>query len=783
MEKKIIDKVEDHLILQKALDSFEDGFLIISESVIDYCNKSLADLIAYSTEEIIGKPMDYFVSEIYKPVIRRYHEMKLSGQSAPKQYKIEIVSKNKELIPVLVSVGIFNFKGKVFTVVLVKNIQEEITKEEEYRKKEVQFAEIFNNTEIFICLCDLEGKIIVSNSKFDNLFGFLRETVGEINLKYLFNDERISKFFDEVGKNPKKKPKLNLSIKFDFENKSKWFNTYLNVIKYKETTIGILFSMTDISKEIELQSKNEFKKLLLENLMNSFPESIYFKDEFSRFIRVNKATLEKFNLKSFDEIIGKTDFELFENEHAFQARDDEIKLLKGEVDFVRNIEKETFKDKKIKWVLTTKIPLKDNDGKIFGTVGISRDITEIRKNELILEALFKISSAVTKVENLQQLFNEIHSIIKTLMKADNFYIALVDWESNIISFPYFVDKYDSQPQPRKLKKGLTEYILRIKEPMLIDRKKDFELRLKGETELIGEPSAIWLGVPLKINDRVIGALVIQDYEDENTYGFEEREILTYVSEQIALAINKLSDEQKLKSYSNELKELIATKDKLFSIISHDLKSPIQGIMGLSELLLEDVDILSPEELKEDLKEINNSVKMLYKLIENLLDWSRFQTGRMQLKPITLNAFILIDNVINPLLQNAKMKNIKINNNVNPSHFIIGDENLLHSLFHNLISNSIKFTNLNGEININSEIVEDKILFEVADNGIGISSENIEKIFQFDSSLTTIGTNNERGTGLGLVLCKEIVNAHKGNIKLTSEVGKGTKISFDLIKSN
>jgi PAS domain S-box-containing protein len=783
VEEKSINKVEDYFILQKALDSFEDGFLIVNESIIEYCNKSLADLIGYTTEEIIGKPKDYYVSEIYKPIINKYHEMKLSGQLAPKQYKIEIVTKSNEIIPVLVSVGIFNFYERVFTVILVKNIQEQIAREEDYLKKEVQFREIFDNTEIFICLCDLEGKIIVSNSSFDSLFGFLQETTGDINLKYLFNDERISKYFDEVEKNPKEKPKLNLSIKFDFESKSKWFNTYLNVIKYKETTIGILFSMTDISKEIELQSKNEFKKLLLQNLMNSFPESIYFKDEFSRFIQVNKATLEKFNLKSFDEIIGKTDFELFESEHALQARDDEIKLLNGEVDFIRNIEKETFKDKKIKWVLTTKIPLKDNQGKIFGTVGISRDITEIRKNELILEALFKISSAVTKVENLQQLFFEIHSIVKTLMKADNFYIALVDWNSNIISFPYFVDKYDSQPQPRKLKKGLTEYILRIKEPMLIDRKKDFELRLKGETELIGEPSAIWLGVPLKINDNVIGVIVIQDYEDENTYGIEEREILTYVSEQIALAINKLSDEQKLKSYSNELKELIATKDKLFSIISHDLKSPIQGIMGLSELLVEDVDILSPEEIKEDLKEINNAVKMLYKLIENLLDWSRFQTGRMQLKPVTLNAFILVDNVINPLLQTAKLKNIKINNNINPSHFIIGDENLLHSLFHNLISNSIKFTNLNGEINVNSKISDDKIFFEVTDNGIGISPENIEKIFKFDSSLTTSGTSNERGTGLGLVLCKEIVTAHKGNIKLTSEVGKGTKISFDLIKSN
>ena len=772
---------KDHLILQKALNSFEDGFLIINNSVIEYCNKSLADLIGYSTDEIIGKPKDYFVSEVYKPIINKFYELKLAGKSAPKQYQIEIISKDNKIIPTLVSVGNFSFLDKNYTVVLVKDIRDQIDKEEEFRKKEVQFTEIFNNTAIFVSLCDLEGKIIVSNSSFDDLFRSYRESIGQINLKNLFNDKRIYDFFERVEKNPNKSHKTDLTLKFEFGNKSKWLNIFLNVIKYKNAVIGILFSMTDISKEVELQSKNEFKKLLLQNLMNYFPESIYFKDEFSRFIRVNKATLDKFNLKSFDQIIGKTDFELFDNEHAAQAKNDEIKLLAGEVEFIRNIEKETFRDKKIKWVLTTKIPLKDNEGKIFGTVGISRDITELRKNQLLLEALFKISSAVTRVENLQQLFGEIHEIMKTLMKAENFFIALVDENNTMISFPYFVDKYDPQPQPRKLGRGLTEYILRMKEPMLIDKKKDLELRLKGETELIGEPSAIWLGVPLKINEDVIGVLVVQDYEDETTYGIEEKEILTYVSEQIALAITKISDEQKLKSYSDELKELVATKDKLFSIISHDLKSPIQGILGLTELLYEDLDDLSPEEIKSEILEINKSTKNLYKLIENLLDWSRFQTGRMQLSPVTLNAFILVDTVIAPLLQTAKLKSIKINNNVNPSHFIVGDENLLRSLFHNLIANAIKFTEENGQIDINSESADNKIIFEVADNGIGISPENIEKIFKFDSSLTTMGTNKEKGTGLGLVLCKEIVNAHKGEINIVSEVGKGTKISFDLLR--
>lgn len=776
-----LHKVSDSPLIKTALDWIDDGILIIKDSIIEYCNQYFSDLIGYSFEEIIGKPKDYFISNGFKPILNKYYEMRLENKPSPKEYQIEIVNKNKEIIPTVISINSFKHQGYLYSIIMIKDYREDLLKREEDKKREVQFFEIFKNTAIIICLCDLEGKIIISNKSFEEFFSSYIKSHREINIKEFFDDNRVSKFFESVHKYPDKNSKLNFSIQIKFDDKSRWLNVFLNVIKYKNTVIGILFSMNDITNQIDLQTKNEFEKLLLSNLMNYFPESIYFKDEFSRFIRVNKATLEKFNLKNFNEIIGKTDFELFENEHATLARDDEVSLLEGEKDFVRVIEKETYKDQKIKWVLTTKIPLKDNEEKRFGTVGISRDITEIRKSELLLEALFKISSSVTKVENLNELFSEIHSIVKTLMKADNFFIALYDEENNMISFPYFLDKYDEPPKQRKLKRGLTEYILRIKEPMLIDSKKDLELRAKGETELIGEPAAIWLGVPLRTNNKVIGVLVVQDYEDEKTYGIEERDILNYVSEQIALAINKLSDEQKLKTYSNELRELVATKDKLFSIIAHDLKSPIQGLLGLSELALEDLDNSSSEDLRDDLTEIRNSSQILYKLIENLLEWSRFQTGRIQIQPRTLNTLILVDNVIKGLIQNARLKKIKINNNVNPGHFIVGDENLLHSLFHNLIANSIKFTEVGGEININSFDENDKIKFVIEDNGIGIMPENLEKIFKFDSSLTTIGTNNEKGSGLGLVLCKEIVQAHKGNINLESEVGKGTRISFDLFR--
>jgi len=124
------------------------------------------------------------------------------------------------------------------------------------------------------------------------------------------------------------------------------------------------------------------------------------------------------------------------------------------------------------------------------------------------------------------------------MKADNFYIAMYNDETNIVSFPYFVDQVDPPPEARKAGRGLTEYILRTGKPQLIDAETDLKLRSIGETSLIGEPTQIWLGVPLKVQGKTIGVIVVQDYNDATTYGENEKEILTYVSEQIALAIDK-----------------------------------------------------------------------------------------------------------------------------------------------------------------------------------------------------------------------------------------------------
>jgi signal transduction histidine kinase len=307
------------------------------------------------------------------------------------------------------------------------------------------------------------------------------------------------------------------------------------------------------------------------------------------------------------------------------------------------------------------------------------------------------------------------------------------------------------------------------------------LREAGETSLLGEPTKIWLGVPLKVEGKTIGVIVVQDYSDPLTYGEEEKEILTYISEQIALAIDKKYNEEKIIEYSEELKELNASKDKFFSIIAHDLKSPFHGLLGLTRMIVEEYDSMSESEVRQYLQIIKDSTESTYKLIENLLEWSRLESGKMKYNPALQNMFMIVEDTRILLNQNARMKNINLRNKLGHQSFVWGDDTMLQSLIQNLISNAIKFTPTGGSIEIFEKRFDEYIEFIVSDTGIGIKEKDLEKLFRIDMNFTTKGTNQEKGTGLGLALCKEIINIHGGNIFVQSKVGEGTKIIFTLNK--
>ena len=238
-------------------------------------------------------------------------------------------------------------------------------------------------------------------------------------------------------------------------------------------------------------------------------------------------------------------------------------------------------------------------------------------------------------------------------------------------------------------------------------------------------------------------------------------------------------EEAIKRYSKEMEEINAEKDKFFSIISHDLRSPFQGLLGLSNAMIEEFETLTPEETKLFINNIHNSAKNLFNLIENLLQWSRIQRGKLDLQLVTTDLYEEILYVFNLLQRNASDKNIKLINEVNENMKVISDINILHSTLQNLISNAIKFTPRHGEIKITAEKDVEFVSVSVIDSGVGIAENDIQKLFRIDAQHSTAGTEREVGTGLGLIICKEFIQRQGGNIWVESEVGKGSTFTFTL----
>ena len=247
--------------------------------------------------------------------------------------------------------------------------------------------------------------------------------------------------------------------------------------------------------------------------------------------------------------------------------------------------------------------------------------------------------------------------------------------------------------------------------------------------------------------------------------------------------NKLLEVQKAEIHKQalELSHANETKDKFFSIIAHDLRSPFNAIIGFSTLLKECYDDFSEDERRGFVEEIDNSARKTLDMLNDLLTWARAQNKRIDITKEWLQLNHLTENVLHAMLPSAKRKNIELINLITVENRVYADKNTLNMVMTNLTNNAIKFTPDNGEVSVSAEENDFETMIHVKDNGIGISPENLEKIFRIDINFSTTGTHNETGTGLGLILCKEFIELNDGHLTVESTVGKGTTFTIHLPK--
>lgn len=579
-------------------------------------------------------------------------------------------------------------------------------------------------------------------------------------------------------------------------------------------------------EEIEQQSNEmihqnrilENERNMLRTLIDTVPDVIYIKDNQSRFISANKKILDVMKAPSYEFLEGKTDFDFYPHEIAKLYFDDEQKIVESGKPLIGKEEIGFDIEGNKRIISTSKVPFFDSDGRILGIVGVGHDITEIKnvqeqlKNQA--DDLKKINAILEeRQEEIQQQSESLGEQNNILEKERNLLRTLID---NMPDYIYIKDR-----ESRFL--TVNKKLMEVQHAKTLDEiigKTDFdltptreaaELYFNDEKRIIETGKAIInkeeIGFDENDRERVISTTKVpfydangevagivgigrditkqknaekqlreqaQNLQEVNVLLEERQEKIQEQAEEINKHLNHL------KKANTQLEQLNATKNKFFSIIAHDLKNPFQAIFGFSELLMRNYSDFDDPQKIELLGMIKMSSESAFNLLENLLQWARTQTDRIKYNPVDLNVGELIQQNIELSKPAADKKQIILVPEVIGDSNAFADKNMINLVIRNLISNAIKFTDEQGTIRVKCiEKDKNELAISISDTGIGISKENVDKLFKIDEYFSTSGTAGESGTGLGLIICREFVEKNKGRINIESELEVGTTFSFTL----
>ncbi|GAK51781.1 response regulator receiver sensor signal transduction histidine kinase [Candidatus Moduliflexus flocculans] len=299
------------------------------------------------------------------------------------------------------------------------------------------------------------------------------------------------------------------------------------------------------------------------------------------------------------------------------------------------------------------------------------------------------------------------------------------------------------------------------------------------------PVRSMLSVPLKVKSQVIGVLNLVDPR-VGRFTKDDLRFIEPIAASAAMAIENArlytTAQQEIAERTRaeaELREANASKDKFFSIISHDLRSPLNTMMGFAELLISRVEHDTKDEIKRRAEKIHASAKRLHTLLENLLTWARIQRGALEYHPEAFSLSEVADEILDLFGENAEQNQVTLEHAISSHTGVYADYSMIYTVLRNLVSNALKFTPNGGSVRLSARLLEQDVEIAVADTGVGIPQADVAQLFRIDAHYTHVGTRGETGTGLGLVLCKELVEKNGGRIWVESESGSGTRFFFTL----
>ena len=481
------------------------------------------------------------------------------------------------------------------------------------------------------------------------------------------------------------------------------------------------------------------------------------------------------------------------------------------------------KDGSLRWVRSRGTIIRDAQGNARRLVGTHSDITERKQHERTTNALYAISKAITTTRDLQHLYENIHDILGQYIDAKNFFIGVVDELEDRLVFPYFMDENDACYDIRDIQstktRSLTVHVIRTGKPLFFSKGDPVWQNVLDEVGVVGTPPAVWLGVPLKFKERIVGAMAVQHYSNPHHYTEADVAFMEAVSEQVALAIERKANQEELTRLNEELEnkveartaelrdkaaqleaanrrltELDEIKSALVSSISHELRTPLTSIRGFAKLTHKDfLRHFYPfashrtlqekgERIRKNLEIIESEGQRLTRLISDFLDINRIESGNAVWSDSRLDPCRVIRQAVSALSGAFALKEgvelVVDIPDVLPHMYVDSDK--LQQVLINLLHNAYKFTAA-GTVQVCATACPESVTVTVADTGTGIPADEQEHIFEkFHKSRTgdTVDSR-DKGTGLGLAICREIIQHYGGTIWVESSPGAGSSFSFTL----
>ncbi len=499
---------------------------------------------------------------------------------------------------------------------------------------------------------------------------------------------------------------------------------------------------------------------LLHCLMESIPDNIYFKDRDSRFVRISRAMALALGLHDAATALGKTDFDLFTEEHARPAYEDEQEVMRTGQPIVAKEEKETWADGHVRWVSTTKVPLRDDDGRIIGTMGISRDISRAKEAEAVLRASEERTRLI--LDNAYDAF--------VAMSPDG---LITEWNRQaeiVFGWPraeavgrVLADTI-IPPQYREAHtRGLANFLATGVGPVL-NRIIEVPAQRRDGSEFPAELSI----APILLRGQHVFAAFIRD-----------------------VSARKRAEEE-LRRAKEQAEEASRAKSEFLANMSHEIRTPMNGILGMTDLAL---DTELTREQRDYLNMVKMSAESLLTVINDILDFSKIEAKRLHLEAVEFSLRDSLGDTMKALALRAQQKGLELACHVRPDvpDALTGDPTRLRQVIVNLVGNAIKFTQ-QGEVVVEAALAppglpvpasssgrgtgtEVELLFSVRDTGIGIPLEKQQAIFEAFAQADTSTTRHYGGTGLGLTISARLVEMMGGRLWVESEVGRGSTFHF------